>query len=116
MTAERILIIEDERAVARGIELGAVLQAEQPARVAIWVQDNGAGIAPQDLPHVFERFYRGSIPPRPGRESGSGLGLAIVQSIVQAHGGQAVAESQPGQGSRFTLLLPGEIGKSPTVS
>ncbi len=66
------------------------------------VQDNGVGISPEDQPHIFERFFRGA---NAGVE-GSGLGLAIVHSIVQAHGGKVWAESDPGRGSKFTLVLP----------
>jgi signal transduction histidine kinase len=77
------------------------------------VSDNGPGIPAEHLPHVFERFYRqeaarsreehdAAQPP-----SGSGLGLAIVQSIVQSYGGEVAVESQPGQGSSFTVWLPG---------
>jgi signal transduction histidine kinase len=68
----------------------------------LWVRDSGPGIDPQDLPHIFERFYRGGDT----RFEGSGLGLAIVQSIVQAHGGQTTVQSQPGLGSVFTIELP----------
>jgi signal transduction histidine kinase len=70
--------------------------------VQLWVKDTGPGIDPADLPHIFERFYRGQS----GRAEGSGLGLAIVQSIAQAHGGQVFAESEPGYGSRFVIELP----------
>lgn len=68
------------------------------------VADTGVGIAPDDLPHVFDRFFRGDK----SRSStgGSGLGLSIVQSIVHAHGGQITVESGLGKGSRFTVTLP----------
>jgi signal transduction histidine kinase len=70
--------------------------------VQFWVQDTGPGIAPADQPHIFERFYRGQ-----GNETdGSGLGLAIVASVAQAHGGSVRVESEPGQGSRFVMILP----------
>jgi signal transduction histidine kinase len=69
--------------------------------VLIQVEDNGAGIAADDIPHIFERFYRGKA-----SGEGAGLGLAIVQSIAQAHGGYARVESQPGAGSRFQIILP----------
>jgi signal transduction histidine kinase len=72
--------------------------------VRLWVQDRGPGIDPADLPHIFERFYRG----RDRRGEGSGLGLAIVQSIVQAHGGQVSVQSQLGTGSRFVIDLPND--------
>jgi signal transduction histidine kinase len=67
-----------------------------------WVEDQGDGIPAEDLPHIFERFYRGSN----HRSTGSGLGLAIVQSIAQAHQGSVRAENLPGKGARFTITLP----------
>jgi heavy metal sensor kinase len=73
--------------------------------VELCVADTGPGIAPEDLPHVFERFYRASRA-RTRREQGTGLGLSICQSIVQAHGGQIrVARTGP-DGTTFVVLLP----------
>jgi signal transduction histidine kinase len=69
------------------------------------VVDTGVGIDPSELPHIFERFYRGSRA-NEARGSGSGLGLAIVRSIVDIHGGSVSVESGPGSGSRFTVHLP----------
>jgi K+-sensing histidine kinase KdpD len=69
------------------------------------VIDTGVGIDPAELPHVFERFYRGSQA-NEARGSGSGLGLAIVRSIVDMHGGAITVESQVGAGSRFSVTLP----------
>ncbi len=69
------------------------------------VQDTGIGIAPADLPRLFEKFYRGSQ--REARQQrGSGLGLAIVRSIAERHGGKVWLESQLGKGSTFFLLIP----------
>jgi signal transduction histidine kinase len=68
----------------------------------LWVRDNGKGIDPDDLPHIFDRFYRG----RGEAADGSGLGLALVKSIVEAHGGEVRVESDPGLGSQFTLDFP----------
>jgi PAS domain S-box-containing protein len=69
------------------------------------VQDNGIGIAPADLPRLFEKFFRGSQ--REARaQRGSGLGLAIVRSIAERHGGKVWVESVMGQGSTFLLLIP----------
>lgn len=69
------------------------------------VSDTGAGISPEDLPHVFERFYRGDKSRR--REiCGNGLGLSICQSIVSGHGGAIGVESTPGLGATFEVRLP----------
>ena len=69
------------------------------------VADTGVGIDPGELPHIFERFYRGSRA-NEVRSSGSGLGLAIVHSIVDMHGGTVEVESRVGTGSRFIVTLP----------
>ncbi|MGH2481490.1 MAG: sensor histidine kinase, partial [Ktedonobacteraceae bacterium] len=82
-----------------------------------WVQDTGVGIAPADLPRVFERFYKVSQSRARGNfigpgGGGSGLGLAIVRHVIEAHGGHISAASEPGQGSTFTFTLP--LSASPT--
>jgi two-component system sensor histidine kinase BaeS len=69
------------------------------------VRDTGVGIAPEHLPHVFDRFYR-CDPSRSRETGGSGLGLAIVRQLVEAHGGTVTAASVPGEGSTFTVRLP----------
>ena len=71
--------------------------------VEVSVIDTGTGISPQDLPHVFDRFYRAKD--RPSRE-GMGLGLSIARHIAEQHGGKVDVSSQLGQGSRFTVVLP----------
>lgn len=73
--------------------------------VEIAVQDSGAGIPAADLPHVFDRFYRGDKS-RQRHEGGSGLGLAIAKSIVENHGGTIRAENGSGQGARFVVMVP----------
>lgn len=73
-------------------------------RAVIRVEDNGEGIPPESLPHLFERFYRVDKS-RDRERGGSGLGLAIVRSIVEAHGGTVWAESQLGKGSTFSVSL-----------
>ena len=69
------------------------------------VADTGIGIAPDDLPHVFERFYRADKA-RDRDGGGSGLGLAIAASIVERHGGSIEVQSTLGVGSVFTVYLP----------
>ncbi len=71
--------------------------------VEIAVSDTGVGIAPEHLPHVFERFFRGE---QARSSPGSGLGLAVVKHIVEAHGGRARAESRAGEGAVVRLVLP----------
>jgi signal transduction histidine kinase len=73
--------------------------------VVIRVSDNGPGIAEEDLPHVFDRFYRGDKS-RQRDKGGSGLGLAIAKSLVYLHGGDIRVNSQPGAGTTFTVWLP----------
>lgn len=70
-----------------------------PSGCAITVTDTGRGIAEEDIPLVFERFYR-------GKEGGLGLGLAIVRELVDAHGGCIEVTSRPGEGTTFSLLFP----------
>ena len=71
--------------------------------IAISVQDTGLGIAPELLPHIFERFYRGD---RARSGHGMGLGLSIAKELMEAQKGTIKVESQPGEGSTFTVTLP----------
>lgn len=73
--------------------------------VELSVSDNGPGIPPEDVPHLFERFWRAEKS-RNRATGGSGLGLAIVKQLVEAHHGQVYVESQAGNGTRFTVHLP----------
>ena len=88
---------------------GAVQVTLVPHRrgARIEVTDTGVGIDATELPHIFERFYRGSRA-NEARGSGSGLGLAIVRSIVDMHGGRITVESRVGSGSTFTVTLPAD--------
>jgi two-component system sensor histidine kinase BaeS len=73
-------------------------------RVRIQVSDTGKGIAEQDLPHVFDRFYRAD-PARDREAGGSGLGLAIARALVEAHGGTIEVQSTVGKGTVFTVCI-----------
>ena len=91
------------------------------SEVVLQVRDDGEGIAPNQLPHVFERFYRGDSA-RSRDRSGSGIGLTISKAIVDAHGGTIDATSDgPGTGSTFRIALPspqhmnGHEGSAPSV-
>lgn len=74
-------------------------------QVQLQVADTGSGIPPEDLPHIFDRFYRGDKS-RSRQGGGAGLGLAIARQLVLAHGGQIRVESAPDQGATFTITLP----------
>jgi two-component system sensor histidine kinase BaeS len=76
----------------------------QDDRVLLDVKDTGLGIAPEDLPYVFERFYRGDR--ARGQDGESGLGLAIVKSLVEAHDGRIGVQSRVGEGTSFRIELP----------
>ena len=79
----------------------------RPATILLEVQDSGIGIAPLDLPHLFEKFYR-SGRREAYQQRGTGLGLAIVKSIAERHGGRVWVDSQLGKGSVFSLEVPCE--------
>jgi signal transduction histidine kinase len=81
------------------------LPALECGRVCVEVQDSGTGIEPADLPHVFERFYRGQRSAQ-SNIPGTGLGLAIVKELVELHGGRVEVESVQAKGSTFRVWLP----------
>ena len=84
------------------VELGADEQDE--GMVRFFVRDSGLGIAPENLPRLFERFWT----TKHGNPTGAGLGLTIAKGIVEAHGGKIWAESTPGEGSEFSFTVPVE--------
>ena len=77
----------------------------EKSKVAVLIKDTGIGISMEDLPHIFDRFYRASKD-RSRRNSGAGLGLSIAQCIAGRHGGTISVESTVGKGSEFLLKLP----------
>lgn len=90
---------------ARHTPRGGEIQISAAGRngyVAVSVRDNGSGIPPEYLPHIFDKFVR--VPDEP--TGGAGLGLAISKSIVEAHGGQISVQSEVGRGTTFTFILP----------
>jgi len=105
-----------ERAVANLVEnaikytrdeglIKLIVRGDNAAAVIVEVVDNGVGIATDDVPRIFERFYR--VERSRSRDAGgTGLGLSIVKHIVQAHGGQIEVESTPGVGSTFRMTFP----------
>ncbi len=111
----------DTQAIGRVLNnlIGNALQhTSNRGRVSVWVRrttqgvdvtvsDTGAGIRPEDLPHIFERFYRGDASRSRNRGTGgAGLGLAIARGIVQAHGGDIKVDSKIGKGTQFTFHIP----------
>jgi signal transduction histidine kinase len=104
---EHVVLNLLENAVKYGPEAGHAVTVGVRAdghRAVLTVADRGAGIARADLPHIFEKFYRGRIDGPPRR--GFGLGLAIVRAVVDAHGGTVAVTSEQGRGSVFTVTLP----------
>jgi signal transduction histidine kinase len=102
------------------ITVGAAMQAQDdmPGHapfVRFTVCDTGQGIAAEDLPHVFERFWRADRS-RSRDQGGSGLGLAIAKQLVEAHGGQIGVDSRMGAGSQFWFRLPAADVASPVTN
>lgn len=87
------------------VEVAVTRENDGPTKITF--EDHGAGIAAADLPHVFERFYRGD-PSRNRATGGFGLGLAIAKALVEAYGGKITAVSAPGKGTRMQVELPAE--------
>ncbi len=93
------------------VHIGAAAARDHPGQVRLTVRDRGIGVAPQELPRIWERLYRAD---NSRSEPGSGLGLSLVRAVVEAHGGRAEVVSRPGEGSTFSVVLPGADGHVPT--
>ena len=89
----------------RGGRVTVIAERGEGDGVRLRVSDTGVGIDPEQLPHVFEKFYQARNQGA-ARAKGTGLGLAIVKEIVEAHGGTISAQSVMGQGTEFTIELP----------
>ena len=96
-----------ENAVTHTAKGGAitVTAGQQDTWVRVSVDDTGEGIPAEDLPNIFERFYRVDKS-RTRATGGSGLGLTIAKRLVEAHGGRIEARSEPGKGSSFSFTIP----------
>ncbi len=86
------------------------IDAPDSGWLRVTITDTGCGIPAEELPRIFEKFFRGSSIPLESR--GAGLGLAIVRTLIELHGGMVSVESVPGQGSRFSFALPTEARQS----
>jgi signal transduction histidine kinase len=86
--------------------MASKVSGTHPEKIRIEVQNSGLGIAPEELPYIFERFYRGDATRQRREQGGSGLGLAIARSMVEAHKGRIWAESERDQGVCFIVELP----------
>lgn len=106
---EQAVLVLIDNSVKHGLPGEPITLSSSTSRgeLLIEVADRGPGIPPEELPHIFERFYRSEDSPE---ERGSGLGLAIAKTIAGAHDGSVVAESHPGEGTRMALRLPLIVG------
>jgi signal transduction histidine kinase len=104
---QRVIYNLVQNAIRHTPASGSISLATQvvPDGVQVEVADTGEGIAPEDLPHIFDQFFRGERS-RSRETGGAGLGLAIAKRIVEAHHGQIWVESQVGAGTRFRFILP----------
>jgi K+-sensing histidine kinase KdpD len=106
------LVANSLKFTARGGSVLVSVQLLATGAATVTVRDTGVGISSDELPRIFDRFYRGTeglaAANRAARATGSGLGLAIVKSIVDMHAGRIVVESLPGEGASFALTFPAD--------
>jgi signal transduction histidine kinase len=104
---QRVIYNLVQNAIRHTPASGSISLATQviPEGIQVEVADTGEGIAPEDLPHIFDQFFRGEKS-RSRETGGAGLGLAIAKGIIEAHHGHIWVESQVGQGTRFRFILP----------
>jgi two-component system, OmpR family, sensor histidine kinase VicK len=102
---EQAVLVLVDNAAKYGMPGGSIIlsSSTRQGELLIEVADRGPGIPPEELPRIFERFYRGESL---SEERGSGLGLAIAKTIAEAHDGSVEAESRLGEGTRMSLHLP----------
>ncbi len=93
------------RYTSAGGAVRVAVSSEDGKGLAVSVADSGQGISAEDLPHIFDRFYRGAQP-KTSRVAGSGIGLAVVKELVEAHKGRVWVESKEGRGSTFHFTVP----------
>jgi signal transduction histidine kinase len=104
---EKMLINLIRNSITYGNKNGRTEVTAKASRnfLTINIKDNGIGISKEDLPHIFERFYRGDKA-HTGRNNHSGLGLAIVKWIAETHGGEVKVKSTLRKGTTFSIILP----------
>jgi signal transduction histidine kinase len=94
----------------RGGRVTIRVEGKTDANVHITITDTGVGISPENLPHIFERFFRCD---HSRSKSGAGLGLSLAKALAQAHRGEIQVNSRPGQGTTFTVILPVSVERLP---
>lgn len=101
------LLINARQAMPGGGTIRLAVATDAASRkVEVSVADTGVGIAPTDLRRIFEPFYSTKADPDASGQGGTGLGLAVCRDIIEAHHGRLRAQSRPGQGATFTMILP----------
>jgi signal transduction histidine kinase len=107
------LLLNAEQAIRENREKGAIRVRIERRSDSVWIvfQDDGPGIAPENLTHIFDPFFTTK---RPGR--GTGLGLSICKTVLREHGGNIEVASAPGGGAAFTITLPITVAESASTA